>query len=475
MNETTAANIQSGNNQGNPIQNLVVLLCIFGVGALIWFYASQPAALDRSVLGTRGFAHYAADRYAEENPEDKSKQKFQFFEGTRWTKKEDITLRILPLYDPDVFSFSRRAQDSGNDLSTVMRQIARNQFSRKIRDIPTLVALPKWRYGAQRQERFHPEFLIGPNAHRLPFADSLKLGAPEIRHGEDKFVTATPAIIGKNIPAGLDVKRDLILYAPQTMSAGTLSFEACVSEIEFAGETLLAQCQWVSNRSKFWLLTDPDLMNNHGAGQGDNAGFVYDLALALAGEGKIIVDGTTRDPRARNTKSNRDNRGRSFSDLFRFFEYPFSYFWVALASLIVFTLWHAQRRYGAPDKEDDMENRLPNKATVIDANVTILRATPGTDIPLARQHIRQRLDGLGADVLGSSRKRGDEGEAQLLAVIVRKNKTLGDILQKTLSALDEHHAGSSGSRGALFKNLSQFEKLIDEVRHEFGRSSNARS
>ena len=204
------------------------------------------------------------------------------------TKKEDIKLRILPLYDPDVFSFSRKAQDSGNDLSTVMRQIGRNQFSRKIRDIPTLVVLPKWRYGALRQERFHPEFLIGPAAHKLPFADSAKLGAPEIRHGDDQFITAVPVITGKNVPAGLNIKRDLTLYAPQTMSAGSLSFKACVSEIEFAGETLLAQCQWVSNRSKFWLLTDPDLMNNHGAGQGDNAGFVYDLALALVGEGKII-------------------------------------------------------------------------------------------------------------------------------------------------------------------------------------------
>ncbi len=475
MTDTTASQIQSGKSQANPIQSIFILLGVLGVALLIWYYAGQPSALDRSVIGTRGFVHYANDRFSEANPADKSKQKFQFFEGTRWTKKEEIQLRILPLYDPNIFLFSIKDQNSTSDLSTSMRELSRGQFSRKIRNVPTLVVLPKWRFGAQRQERFHPEFLISPSDHSLPFVGSEKIGAPEVRHGEDSFVTAQPVITGKNIPDDLNLNRDLTLYAPQTISGGGRSFNSCTSEIEFGGETLLAQCEWVSNRSKFWLLTDPDLLNNHGAWHGDNAGFVYDLTTFLAREGKVIVDATQRDPRARNSRANRDNRGRSFSDLFRFFEYPFSYFWIALASLVLFTLWHAQRRYGAPEMDSDVASRLPNKATVIDANVTILRATPGTDLPLARQHIRQRLDGLGADILGASRKRGPEGEAQLLASIRRKNTALGDKMQKTLSALDDHQVGPSGASSALFKNLNKFEKLIDEVRHEFGRSSNTRS
>jgi hypothetical protein len=474
MSETTATNVQSDNGQVNQVQGLMVLLGVLGLGVLIWYFANQPAALDRSVLGTRGFAHYANDRYVAENPDKKSAQKFQFFEGRRWTKKDEISLRILPLYDPDIFSFSRRIQSTKDDLSSEIRSMGRRAFRRKIQNIPTLVVLPKWRYGSLRQERFHPEFLIDPADHKLPFRDSSKLGAPEVRHGADVFLTEQPKITGENVPPSLNISRDLTLYAPQTISGGFPSFDSCLSEIELKSETLLARCEWASSATQFWLLTDPDLLNNHGAWHGDNAAFVYDLALALAGEGKIIVDATQRDPIARNTNAERDNRNRLFSDLFRFFEYPFSYFWIALACLVMFTLWHAQRRYGAAEADKDSESRLPNKATVIDANVTILRATPGTDVPLAQQHIRQRMDGLGAEILGSSRKRGAEGEAQLLASISRKNKALGDKMQKTLSALDTQQLATGGSSG-LFKNLNQFEKLIDEVRHEFGRSSNARS
>ena len=475
MSDTTSIGIQSGKSQINPLQGLMVLLGLLGVGFLVWYYIGQPASLDRSVLGTKGFVHYANDRFAEDNPEQKSVQRFQFFEGRRWTKKEEIGLRILPLYDPNIFVSSRKEQSEDSDLSTEMRSISSDQFGRKVGNIPTLVVLPKWTYGSQRQERFHPEFLIGPSKHHLPFMNSSGLGAPEVRHGEDQFVTAQPIIVGKNVPSELNVKRDLTLYTPQTISAGSGSFRACVSEIEFKKETLLARCRSAPNQINFWLFTDPDLLNNHGAWHGDNAGFVYDLALALAGEGRIVIDGTQQDPRASITYANRDNTNRSFTDIFRFFEYPFSYLWIALASLIVFTLWHSQRRYGALEPDKDVESRLPNKTTVIDANVNILRATPGTDHRLAHQHIRQRLDGLGAEILGSSRQRGADGEAQLLASIGRKNKALGDRMQNTLSALDKEQVEASGSTSSLFKNLNQFEKLINEVRHEFGRSSNARN
>ena len=469
---TNTSRIQTGASQSNLGQTIMVLLGLVLVGFLAWYFFSQPSSLDRSVIGARGFVHYANDRFSENNSDEKAEQKFSFFESTRWVKKDEISLRILPLYDPDVFSYYNTQQNNTSDLKSVLRNITRSQFGRKIRNLPTLVVLPKWRFGAQRQERFHPEFLIESADHRLPFKDSSKIGAPEVRHGENVFVSAKPVIVGKEITSQLNVDRDLTLYAPQTMGAGVLKIDSCVSEIEFKSETLLARCEWVSSSSKFWLLTDPDLLNNHGAWHGDNAGFVYDLALALAGEGKIIVDGTVRDPRTQNRNATRDSRDRSFADLFRFFEYPFSFFWIALLTLVVFTLWHAQRRYGAPEVDNDLGDRLPNKATVIDANVTILRATPGSDVLLAQQHIHQRMDVLGADILGSSRKRGAEGEAQLLAAITRKNKNLGDKLQTTLSALNINNSDSSGY---LFKNLNQFEKLIDEVRHEFGRSSNARS
>lgn len=461
-----SASISTTSRGGEGVKPLEALLGLVSFAAFVlvaYYFLTRPPALDRSILGLKGFV-----QFAEEQAKENGRSRFKFHDQYRAPDPAKTGLRILPLYDPNVFSQQAPSSSNKDDLTETLREIESAIVRNKIANIKTLIVLPKWRFGAQRLSRLHPDFLIDPTSHRLPFATSTALGIPEIRHGKVGFERLEPRLSQDEPELKLSLDHDLALYSPQTLSAETIGRKACTPKITMNGGTLLAHCRWYPSARPYWLLTDPDVLNNHGAANGDNFRFAYDLINALSEAGDIVVDGTVAElPRQ---TARRDDHQRSFADLMRFFQYPFSYVWVALLCLCALTLWHAGRRYGAVLGDDDGNTRLANKETIVDANVAIVRAVRGNEERLANRHVQQRLQVLANDILGVEGGLADERQRQLLAAIKRRNENLSSQLATSIGIL----SGAEGKASELFRNLNQFEKLINEVRHEFGRSASAR-
>ncbi len=457
----------SGERTGSGIWGKV-LAGAMGGGLLLLIIASivfSTPELDRSILGTQGFANAARES---------ADMKIEFFSGSGQLKAEDYGLRVLPLYDPDIYDFKANAPIEDSWGREVLRTMDSAVFRRKIASIPTLVTLPKWREGAMKLERLHPDLLIKAGKIRLPHQGSNKVGASEVRRGEAGFETGKIKLLSPDELSDFRFTGELALYGPQTISTESHADPMCKPVVGFGSQTVIARCRYAWNSPlSFWLLTDPDILNNHGAGNGDNFRFASRLVAHLAAGKPILVDGTSRI--FTETYSRPAERSRSFADLARFFAWPFTMAWIALIIVCLFTLWHAWRRIGPViDREKD-EAIDASKATAVEASVAILRGVDrrgANDLQLAFAFVTQRMDALVRDVFGTSRKAGQEGEKQFFSALRRRDPTLAENLETVRSNLSPNAA--SLSKQALFANLEQFEHYTREARHEFGRPSNSR-
>jgi hypothetical protein len=90
---------------------------------------------------------------------------------------------------------------------------------------------------------------------------------------------------------------------------------------------------------KLWILADPDAIENHGIGEGDNAAFAVALVNALrGGEGGVIFDETVHGYVA-----------RPANPLRLMFQFPFIVVTLQGLMAIALLLWATLGRFGAPE------------------------------------------------------------------------------------------------------------------------------
>lgn len=446
--DTTAQEtVHSGGGRAGGL--FAVLAGAAAVALFVWYAVTSPPNLDRSVIGMNGFVSFAHSKG----------QDIQVYLGQRPLVREKVGLRVLPLYTPQ-FNLSPQREKAGSDEEKqVLRRMDRAVFDQKISAIPTLVVLPKWRNGAILLERLHPKLLVDLKSQIFASGTMLARGEAEFENLRllNRDDQRLPNIT--SVPA--------MLYLAQTMTLPKSAKAACNPVLESGHRVLLAQCKRTKDGTVYWVLSDPDLLNNHGAGIGENFASGLALVQSLAGGKRVIVDQTDRF-HGNEEQQRRDSRGRTLAELSRFFLYPFTYIWLAFLILTFFALWHAARRSG-PIDDGEVENEVTaSKATAIDANIGILRAA-GNETALAKKHMQQRLDDLGADLLGTNRSRGDAGIRQLVQAIERRTPDLSRRLEQSTKLLDRGAEGSS-----LFKALNEFEHVLKEVRYAFGRSASPR-
>ena len=108
---------------------------------------------------------------------------------------------------------------------------------------------------------------------------------------------------------------------------------------------MLARCPLAGGgRDEVWVLSDPDLLNNHGLRLGQNAAIADDFLRKTAGEATVLID-LSRD----NWFAPDDappQRDRTWADLLRFLEPPFLAVWIGAAAVLVLILWRSLRRAG---------------------------------------------------------------------------------------------------------------------------------
>jgi hypothetical protein len=418
---------------------VVMALGVLLLGLLL--LAGRSGQLDRAATGFDGLRHWLAA----------NGQEARGFAGGYPIDAEAIGLRVLPVFDtmPDFVS------DPPRDLREELlddseRDIGWDILQRKVAAAPTLVILPKWRAGMRLTGVAHPDLLIGDKAVQglARWALGPGAGLTTNARGGIEAVPLTWSSDGTADRAGQDFVAEI--YAPRSAVA-----PACTPLLGDAVAAYLLRCPIRGAAegavSTVFVLTDPDLLNNHGLSLGQNADLAAAVLPALAGTGAVIVDSSTgfwtRTTRVRQPAE------RSWADLARFFAWPYALIWLGFAALFGLALW----RGGVRTRPPLPEATAPQLATV-EAEARLLLLS-GDRARLLGDYAAQRLAALAEALLGLR-----AGVAGLRRVLARRAPDLAATLFNAADAM--HHLPADIAPAEAQARIRDFEELIERVRHE---------
>lgn len=421
---------------------LFIILLFAALAAVAYFLSRQERKYE---LNNSAVGFSTLSPWLERN--DIDSMAFQTFSRV---DPGEVGLRVLPLHDVLLSyssGFNSVIPEEGLPPEEVARiqterQISRRVVRAKIKRLPTLVVLPKWRRGVRELGLVHPEFLI----------DELTL----MRLGKSILLEEWAGVQSADTPEfTLPTEHgNIALHYPQLFSQ-----TPCEPLLGDQKQALLVHCT-SEDGDGFWMLSDPDLLNNHGLSQGENARIAREVIQKLLPEHKkVVVDFTTHlwvplD----------DDDERSWEELKRFFAWPFSLIWLCLAALGVLTLWRAWVR-GAPAIANIHEESGPgaSRDVAIEAKARLLRLS-GHDNDLMSGYYHSRFQHLALELLGAQEGRGQAGIDRVLKMIGRRKPELA----AELAPYENPVAPGSGER--LMADVDTFESLIERTLNEFGRA-----
>ncbi len=428
----------------DPASLLAIAIGALVIAGIVYLSAqARQASLHRSQVGFAGL----------ENWLDGNDIETLTFTGGGALRPDDIGLRILPLFDADLLSWDDDDPKTGAEILQQKTEfnIVRRIVNEKLTVAPTLVILPKWRRAVRTKGIAHPAFLI-PRDDVERVQKQIANVTGSLVRPSDTYAETSVVYDGKSFDVGL--------YQPQfTKQSG------CQPILGEDNAMLLGKCEYED--SEFWLLSDPDLLNAHGLKLGENARLARQVVADLAGDSRVIIDLTSAIFITEYTEPKR----RSWSELGRFFAFPFSTIWIGFALLSALFLWRAWVRYGPIIRLFEDQPRA-SKTNSIDATARLLRLS-GHDRELLQSHIAARCRILATDLLGPHRNPGTEPVGELVRIVARKSPELSQKLTRASSALQNENTDLSEAE--LLRRLDEFETLCERILHEFGRSSDARS
>ena len=425
-----------GRGGGSSSTILIIGAVIVALVALVYF-ARPDRPLERTATGLQGLIGWL-----KQNDEDA-----RLFSGGQALVRDTVSLRILPLYDTDLRRRSEQPETREAVIEqTTERDIARYVFRGKITDLPTLVVLPKWKTGMRALGMAHNDLLI-PAKELNRLLGQIGLSNAKIRTDGKGFIRDTLRLNGQGF--------EVALMHPQTIAGG-----GCEPIIGTADNMLFGNCPG-NGKDRFWLLTDPDLISNHGLGHAGNAQLALTMIRDFDAKASVIVDASTdrwvvdRDPFSASYE-------RRWEDFSRMFAWPFTMIWISFFALGGLVLWRAIVRYGPLARVFSDEPQAA-KTVSISAKARLLRLA-NHDEALLKSHIKARLNALAADLLGPHRRAADP-LAAVLPVIGRADANLANEFADA--------ANTDGTIGDVMTRLDRFEDCYDRIRDEFGRTTGA--
>jgi hypothetical protein len=392
---------------------------IFGlavVALLGWlmFTAKGPdRALDRSVMGADGLEIWLR---ANDMPVTRANRRLTH-------RREDLSAMIVPLYDTNLRDqaaaptddAARMANPDPRDMQGWMMEVSADL-------LPTLVVLPKWRQGFALTGIAHEQTQVPPAALR-EVLQNLDLKGARVLPVENRVTTARVAVS----PAAPRAQ-DIALFRAQLLDV--LSLPSRCSPLVVIGDgALLIDCRETDDIPALRILTDPDVLNNHGLRLADNAGFALDVVRDLtAGDARPVLL-ATESVLVSDDEGPPEPHERSAEDLSRFFAWPLSALWLMGGAVLGLALWRGARRFG-PAHGPAQDAAASSRRAAIAAKARLLRLS-GADARMAAEHARAHLADMAVQALGPG-SGNEAGVARWLALLARSNPDL---------ARDLHDAG----------------------------------
>lgn len=424
-------------SSGQPAQKIgadKILLGIVGLAMIIaiFFVSSQrQPALRSSPVGLDGLRVWLTAEGLDA----------QNFTGGWPILAEEVGLLVVPLYDTEL---DERSEPPRTQEELILQQVEYDLTSEPIRSktemAPTLIVLPKWRTGMRLTRLAHP-VLISPRAEVEALGETLVAGEFALSYGRDPFI---------EIPYR---EQDALLYAAQTFVA-----PECRPILGDARAMVLGDCPLANgdDGARIYVLSDPDLVNNHGLALGDNAFLVRDIFKSLSNEGRIIVDYSRRNWLT--TDAGQSTRERTWSDLLRFFSPPFTMIWVGIALVFGLVLWRAGLRFGPEAPIPQTGGASKTMAIAARARLMLLTGRAGA---LVKEYMRARLATAAAQIFGNALAPQFSGPEAFVAYTRRRHPEHAGPLAAKLNEIQDLPAAAS-SRHAMSK-IHDLDKILEHI------------
>lgn len=414
---------------------LILVLIVAGIAGLFALANSaENRRLDNSVIGINGLPHFF----------DQNDVAYKRAHPRLSPHVDDLGLRILPLYDLNLAASSLPPQNE-HDLffQTDMRDIFAEDLFTKLRELPTLLVLPKWVRGTIDNKTAYKGTLIPITRYRL-LLGQLELGNLRLLRGANDMAS----------------KGGVSLFLPQVFDPNSLSPD-CKPIRMFGAGVLIARCALDKNQtSYFYLLSDPDLINNHGLAVGQNGTTLLDLLQQLSPPGGHPVYIDTSPDLLVTVGNDRDERreySRSASDFARFFAPPLDALWAMLLIVTGILMWRGSVRFG-PVQTDRENNPEQSKSEAIATNARLLRLT-GHDGNLVADFVRGQLAELARQTFGAAA--GQTAVSRYFAFLARRDADLARAFQTSATKLINQ--GPTMPRARLSAELANYRTLLESV------------
>lgn len=363
---------------------------------------------------------------------------------------DEIGLLIVPIYDT-ALEEDRTPPTTKEELISQQDEydLDLRTVQAKARRVPTLVVLPKWRSGMRLTRIAHP--ILRADTRRIArLGDDLINGNGfEIKNARRPFLR-----LGYDGPDG--ARRNATIYAAQLFSA-----PQCRPIIGDEDGMILGECPLAvtdEQRTAF-VLSDPDLLNNHGLTLGDNAFIARDVVDDIARPGRIIVDYSSSNWLVSGAEAS--TRERTWADLLRFFSPPFTLIWVGVAIAFALLLWRSGVRFGPLLPAPAIGGASKTMAIAARARLMLLS---GRDGALARDYMRARLAATASQLFGHAHARQLAGPDAFLAYTKRRHPALSSKLAESLNAIESLPAAAT-SRHAL-ATLNDLDDVLEQITND---------
>lgn len=366
---------------------------------------------------------------------------------------EDLSIRILPLYDLNMQDISAAPVTLEDRLNSGnQRDILQGAYWAKITDIQTIVLLPKWRGALAETAIAHDQALI-PLDDFDELLPQIGLRGVRLQRSGAEFITTAQ-------PDG----SELALFHAQTFDPTTIP-KTCSTEVHFGYGALVILCDRKKKEDyPVYFVADPDLMNNHGLAVADNAAFVATFLQHLLKEDKrpVYIDRSPDLLTTTDWDTERQDYDRGFAEFARLFDYPFSMLWAILLITLAALYWRGAKRFG-PLAIDNPQAREHSKRAAISAQARLLRLS-GNDGRMVADFVRSKLQGLSHHSFG--RDLGQDAEARFLTLLGRRDPALAEAFSAVTKSLI--HNGPDMPAHQLHAQLASFHVLLQKVMEHHG-------
>jgi len=424
---------------GKPRSDMVIFAVVIALAlaALGYLLSQRQQELRASPVGLNGLQLWlAADNLA-----------VQSFTGGWVIDPASVGLLVVPLTDTDL----DRPLTPARTKEELLVQQDENDLTwgpllDKIYRVPALVVLPKWRSGMRLTGIAHPTLMV--EKARLEALLTRLTGDPSAKINlTDEAFSTLPynAADGTGLTA--------MLYAGQFLDAGT-----CTPIIGSGARTLLASCPLRASDASIVILSDPDLLNNHGLRLGDNALIARDFLGSAAGDGLVLID-YSEDNWFSDIQTG-IARDRTWADLLRFFEPPFRVLWLGAGLVLALALWRSLRRAGPVAAEP---GSALGKLQAIRARARLMRLT-GQDGALLADYAAARIAATAARLVGPGHARQIGEERAFLRHVARRRADLATRLKAVLAAL--HALPLRVPVAAAIGHVEDLEQILERIAHD---------